>query len=74
MGTLPALRELPTAADAVDPTAVLLGKELRIGPGSVTTTGGGWIATLESAQRRTHGSLQLLASGAGPQAAVWHGL
>jgi len=74
MGTLAALRELPTAADALDPTAVLWGKELRIGPGSVTRTGEGWIVTLESAHRRTHGSLQLLASGAGPQAAGAHGL
>lgn len=69
MGTLAALRELPTAAEALEPTAVLCGKELRMGPGSVTSTGEGWMATLESAQRRTHGSLQLLASGVGPQAA-----
>lgn len=74
MGTPPALREVPTAADAVDPTAVLWGKELRIGPGSVTRTGEGWIATLESAHRMTHGSLQLLASGVGPQVAGRHGL
>lgn len=45
-----------------------------MGPGSVTRTGEGWIATLESAHRRTHGSLQLFASGAGPEAPGRHGL
>ncbi|KAL2295580.1 hypothetical protein Nmel_018693 [Mimus melanotis] len=43
MGTPPALRASPTAADAEDPTAVFWGKELRMGPGRVTTTGEGWI-------------------------------
>lgn len=38
-----------------------------MGPGRVTTTGDGSMAVVESAQRRTQGSLQLLARGAGPQ-------
>lgn len=38
-----------------------------MGPGRVTTTGEAWMATVESAQRATHGSLQLLASGVGPE-------
>lgn len=67
MGTPPALRELPTAADREDPTAVLCGKELRMGPGRVTTTGEASMNTVESAQRATQGSLQLLASGVGPE-------
>ena len=67
MGTPSALRMLPTAADAEDPTAVFWGKELRMGPGRVTTTGDGWITTRESWHWRTQGSLQLLASGVGPQ-------
>ena len=36
-----------------------------MGPGRVTTTGEASITTVESAQRATHGSLQLLASGVG---------
>ncbi len=39
-----------------------------MGPGRVTTTGEGWMATVESAQRATQGSLQLLVSGVGPEA------
>lgn len=39
-----------------------------MGPGRVTTTGEAWMATVESAHRATHGSLQLLASGVGPEA------
>ena len=38
-----------------------------MGPGRVTTTGEAWMATVESAQRATQGSLQLLASGVGPE-------
>ena len=67
MGTPWALRLLPTAADAEDPTAVFWGKELRMGPGRVTSTVGGWMATWESSHCLTQGSLQLLASGVGPQ-------
>ena len=58
---------LPTAAEVEDPTAVLCGKELRMGPGRVTTTGEGWMTTVESWHCLTQGSLQLLASGVGPQ-------
>lgn len=36
-----------------------------MGPGKVTTTGGGWIKALESGHCRTHGSLQLSAMGWG---------
>lgn len=50
-----------------DPTAVFWGKELRMGPGRVTTTVGGWMTTWESWHCLTQGSLQLLASGVGPQ-------
>ena len=53
MGTPSQLRMLPTAAEVEDPTAVFCRKELRMGPGSVTTT--------------AKGLLQLLASGVGPQ-------
>ena len=74
MGTPPALRELPTAADREDPTAVLWGKEVRMGPGRVTTTGEGSITVVESAHRRTQGSLQLFARGAGPQGKGRQGL
>ncbi|KAL2295581.1 hypothetical protein Nmel_018694, partial [Mimus melanotis] len=31
-----------------------------MGPGKVTTTGGGWMSAVESGHCRTHGSLQLL--------------
>ena len=62
---------LPTAADEEDPTAVLWGKELRMGPGRVTTTVEGWMTTRESSHCLTQGSLQLLASGVGPQG--WQG-
>ena len=62
---------LPTAAEVEDPTTVFCGKELRMGPGRVTTTGEGWMATVESWHCRTQGSLQLLASGVGPQG--WQG-
>jgi len=72
MGTPPALRALPTAADAEDPTVVFWGKELRMGPGRVTTTGEGWITTVESWHWRTQGSLQLLACGVGPQGVGAH--
>jgi len=43
MGTPAALRTSPTAAEAEDPTVVFWGKELRMGPGRVTTTGEGWM-------------------------------
>ena len=36
-----------------------------MGPGKVTTEGGGWITTVESGHCRTQGSLQVSASGAG---------
>ena len=39
-----------------------------MGPGRVTSTGEASITTVESAQRAKHGSLQLLASGVGPEA------
>lgn len=39
-----------------------------MGPGRVTTTGEASMNTVESAHRATHGSLQLLASGVGPEA------
>ena len=58
---------LPTAADEEDPTAVLWGKEVRMGPGRVTSTVEGWMTTRESSHCLTQGSLQLLASGVGPQ-------
>lgn len=67
MATPWALSSLPTAADEEDPTAVFWGKELRMGPGRVTTTAGGWMTTWESWHCLTQGSLQLLASGVGPQ-------
>ena len=67
MGTPSSLRMLPTAAEVVDPTAVFCGKELRMGPGRVTTTGDGSMTTRESWHCLTQGSLQLLASGVGPQ-------
>ena len=71
MGTPSELRMLPTAAEVEDPTAVFCGKELRMGPGRVTTTGEGWMKTLESWHCLTQDSLQLLASGVGPQG--WQG-
>ena len=71
MGTPSELRMLPTAAEVEDPTAVLCGKELRMGPGRVTTTGEGWMTTLESWHCLTQGSLQLLPRGVGPQG--WQG-
>ena len=58
---------MPTAADEEDPTAVLWGWEVRMGPGRVTSTAGGWMTTRESWHCREQGSLQLLASGVGPQ-------
>ena len=67
MGTPSELRMLPTAAEVEEPTAVFCGKELRMGPGRVTTTAEGWMKTLESWHCLTQGSLQLLASGVGPQ-------
>ena len=67
MGTPSELRMLPTAAEVEDPTAVFCGKELRMGPGRVTTTGEGWMKTLESWHCLTQDSLQLLASRVGPQ-------
>ena len=39
-----------------------------MGPGRVTTTGEASMNTVESAQRATQGSLQLLASGVAPEA------
>jgi len=62
---------LPTAAEVEDPTTVFCGKELRMGPGRVTTTAEGWMTTLELWHCLTQGSLQLLASGVGPHG--WHG-
>ena len=44
-----------------------------MGPGMVTTTGEAWMASVESAQRATQGSLQLLASGVGPEVPQGHG-
>ena len=74
MGTPAELRMLPTAAEVEFPTAVFCGKELRMGPGRVTTTGEGWMTTVESWHCLTQGSLQLLASGVGPQGwQGWHG-
>ena len=71
MGTPLLLRMLPTAAEVEDPTAVLCGKELRMGPGRITTTGEGSMTTVEFWHCLTQGSLQLLASGVGPQG--WQG-
>jgi len=71
MGTPSQLRMLPTAAEVEDPTTVFCGKELRMGPGRVTTTAEGWMTTLELWHCLKQGSLQLLASGVGPQG--WHG-
>ena len=65
MATPWALSSLPTAADEEDPTAVFWGKELRMGPGRVTTTVEGWMTTWESWHCLTQGSLQLSASGVG---------
>ena len=67
MGTPSQLRMLPTAAEVVEPTTVFCGKELRMGPGRVTTTGEGSMTTVEFWHCLTQGSLQLLASGVGPQ-------
>ena len=67
IGTPSWLRMLPTAAEVLEPTAVFWGKELRMGPGRVTTTEEGWITTREAWHWRTQTSLQLLASGVGPQ-------
>jgi len=36
-----------------------------MGPGKVTTTGGGWMRAVESGHCRTQASLQLLAMGCG---------
>ena len=71
MGTPSELRMLPTAAEVEDPTAVFCGKELRMGPGRVTTTGEGWMTMVEFWHCLTQGSLQLLARGVGPHG--WHG-
>ena len=67
MGTPSELRMLPTAAEVEDPTTVFCGKELRMGPGRVTSTAGGSMTTVELWHCRTQHSLQLLASGQGPQ-------
>ena len=48
-----------------DPTTESWGKELRMGPGKVTATGGGWITVVESGHCRTHGSFPLSAMGWG---------
>ena len=71
MGTPSQLRMLPTAAEVEEPTTVFCGKELRMGPGRVTTTAGGSMTTKEFWHCLTQGSLQLLASGVGPQG--WQG-
>ena len=55
----------PMAGTPAEPTAAFCGKELRMGPGKVTTVAGGWITTVESGHWRTQGSLQLSASGVG---------
>lgn len=47
------------------PTTLSCGQELRIGPGKVRTTGGGYTTALESSQDVTHSSLQALARGGG---------
>ena len=47
MGTPSQLRMLPTAAEVEEPTTVFCGKELRMGPGRVTTTEEGWMTTVE---------------------------
>lgn len=47
------------------PTMLSCGQELRIGPGKVRTTGGGYTMALESLQDVTHSSLQALAKGGG---------
>ena len=67
MGTPSELRMLPTAAEVEDPTTVFCGKELRMGPGRVTTTGEGSMTMVEFWHCLTQGSLQLLARGVGPQ-------
>ena len=54
-----------------EPTTVFCGKELRMGLGRVTTTGEGWMTTVEFWHCLTQGSLQLLASRVGPQG--WQG-
>ena len=75
MGTPLLLRMLPTAAEVEEPTTVFCGKELRMGPGRTTTTGEGSMTTVESWHCLTQGSLQLLASGVGPQGGQgWHWL
>ena len=61
MGTPSELRMLPTAAEVEDPTTVFCGKELRMGPGRVTTTGEGSMTMVEFWHCLTQGSLQLLA-------------
>lgn len=55
----------PPSRTAELPTTVSCGHMLRIGPGNVTTTGGGYIMTLEVPQDTTQGSLQLVATGCG---------
>ncbi|XP_042695540.1 uncharacterized protein LOC122171829 [Centrocercus urophasianus] len=60
MGTPSELRMRPTAAEVEEPTAVFCGKELRMGPGRVTTTGEGWMMMVEFWHCLTQGSLQLL--------------
>lgn len=57
--------DVPPSITAELPTTVSCGHVLRIGPGNVTTTGGGYIMTLEAPQDITHGSLQLVARGCG---------
>ncbi|POI28575.1 hypothetical protein CIB84_007675 [Bambusicola thoracicus] len=67
MGTPSQLRMLPTAAEVEDPTTVFCGKEVRMGPGKITTTVGGSRTTVEDWHCLTQGSLQLLAREVGPQ-------
>lgn len=55
----------PPSRTAEIPTTVSCGHVLRIGPGNVTMTGGGYIMTLEVPQDTIQGSLQLVARGFG---------
>ena len=45
-----------------------------MGPGKVTTTGGGWMKAVESGHCRAHSSLQLSAMGWGTATLVFGGL
>ncbi|KAI1230235.1 hypothetical protein IHE44_0010200 [Lamprotornis superbus] len=63
MGTPPLLRMLPTAAEVEDPTTVFCGKELRMGPGRVTTTGNTGQGPLHAAWARPGRGGQALTQG-----------